>query len=68
MRQQRPTDARVLRALAESEPVPFWLDRPDAPPPRSALAGDHECDLAVVVAGFTGLWAALLAKGFGFDS
>ena len=62
MRQQRQTDARILRALAESEPVPFWLDREDAPPPRPALAGDDECDLAIVGAGFTGLWAALHAK------
>jgi glycine/D-amino acid oxidase-like deaminating enzyme len=41
--------------------VPFWLDRPrpaEAPP----LAGDVTADLAIVGGGFTGLWAAVLAK------
>jgi hypothetical protein len=55
MRQRRHTDARILRALAGSEPAPFWLDRPEAPPHKPALAGDDKCDLAVVGAGFTGL-------------
>ena len=41
---------------------PFWLDSPEAPAPRPALTGTDRCDLAVVGAGFTGLWTALLAK------
>ena len=47
--------------LADASPHPFWLDRPRpaaAPPP----AGDVEADLAIVGAGFTGLWAAVQAK------
>jgi len=44
-----------------ASPLPFWLDRPrpaEAPP----LEGAAEADLAIVGAGFTGLWAAVLAK------
>jgi glycine/D-amino acid oxidase-like deaminating enzyme len=47
--------------MRDASPVPFWLDRPrpaDAPP----LAGAADADLAIVGGGFTGLWAAVLAK------
>jgi cation diffusion facilitator CzcD-associated flavoprotein CzcO len=47
--------------LADASPQPLWLDRPrpaDAPP----LEGAVETDLAIVGAGFTGLWAAVAAK------
>jgi flavin-dependent dehydrogenase len=47
--------------MRDASPVPFWLDRPrpaEAPP----LDGATEADLAVVGGGFTGLWAAVLAK------
>jgi glycine/D-amino acid oxidase-like deaminating enzyme len=47
--------------VAEASPVPFWLDRPrpeSAPPLQAAV----EADLAIVGGGFTGLWAAVLAK------
>jgi glycine/D-amino acid oxidase-like deaminating enzyme len=54
--------ARVAAALADAVPKPYWLDRPDAPPRRDALAGATTADLAVVGAGFTGLWTALIAK------
>ena len=49
-------------SLRAARPVPFWLDAPDAPALRPALTGAAGCDLAVVGAGFTGLWTALLAK------
>jgi glycine/D-amino acid oxidase-like deaminating enzyme len=49
-------------ALRDARPAPFWLDRPDAPEPAPALTGAATADLAVVGAGFSGLWAALLAK------
>jgi len=55
-------DAAPEAAIAEAAPTPYWLDRPDRPPPRVALEGDHTVDLAVVGAGYTGLWAALQAK------
>ena len=45
--------------MRDASPVPFWLDRPrpaEAPP----LDGPAEVDLAIVGAGFTGLWAAVL--------
>ncbi len=46
----------------DAEPKVFWLDRPDVPEPSSALGGLAEADLAIVGGGFTGLWAAVLAK------
>ena len=55
-------DVQASDALREAEPTPFWLDQPEAPPPRPALTGAAECDLAIVGGGFTGLWAALQAK------
>jgi len=55
-------DAAALRSLSGSQPLPFWLDSGQAPAPQPALAGADTCDLAVVGAGFSGLWAALLAK------
>jgi glycine/D-amino acid oxidase-like deaminating enzyme len=52
----------VLAALAEAEPAPYWLADPAAPEPAPALVGRTSCDLAVVGAGYTGLWTALRAK------
>ena len=56
----RPEELSQL--VAAAKPKPFWLDRPDAPPAREPVRGDMACDLAVIGGGFTGLWAALLAK------
>jgi glycine/D-amino acid oxidase-like deaminating enzyme len=61
-RQTITADARILDALRDAEPAPFWLDSPEAPAPWPALTGAEQCDLAIVGAGFTGLWAALQAK------
>ncbi|MEO9137998.1 MAG: FAD-dependent oxidoreductase [Jatrophihabitans sp.] len=49
-------------ALADVNERSFWLDRDDAPTPAEPLSGQTRCDLAVVGAGYTGLWTALLAK------
>jgi glycine/D-amino acid oxidase-like deaminating enzyme len=46
-------------AYADAEPRPFWRCAADVAP---ALDGGVETDLCIVGAGFTGLWAALLAK------
>lgn len=57
-----PTPAAIGHALAETRPVPFWID--DLGEARSAhppLSGDAEADLVVVGGGYTGLWTALRA-------
>jgi glycine/D-amino acid oxidase-like deaminating enzyme len=54
--------AAVRSALSDAAPRSFWLDSPDTPGAAAPLAGDATCDLAVVGAGYTGLWTALLAK------
>ncbi|MFC4591793.1 NAD(P)/FAD-dependent oxidoreductase [Sphaerisporangium corydalis] len=51
-----------LKALADAERKPYWLDRPGRPEPSERLPGPARADLAVVGGGFTGLWTALLAK------
>jgi glycine/D-amino acid oxidase-like deaminating enzyme len=56
-----PSDP-ATEAVKDARLAPYWLDRPGAPAPRPALTGADECDLAVVGAGFSGLWTALLAK------
>ncbi|MGP2441996.1 NAD(P)/FAD-dependent oxidoreductase [Streptomyces sp. JW3] len=49
-------------ALADAQPVPYWLDDPGRPRPEPALTGAESCDLLVVGGGYSGLWTALLAK------
>ncbi|HTX62799.1 MAG TPA: FAD-binding oxidoreductase [Acidimicrobiales bacterium] len=49
-------------AIAAAKPVSFWLDDPAAPKPELPLSGTVPASLAVVGAGFTGLWTAFLAK------
>jgi glycine/D-amino acid oxidase-like deaminating enzyme len=53
---------RVDRALADAVPRSYWLDQPEAPSRLDPLDGFTTADLAVVGAGFTGLWTALIAK------
>jgi glycine/D-amino acid oxidase-like deaminating enzyme len=57
----------VLKALAEAEPSPYWLDtsapgNERRPEPVASLVGPITCDLAVVGGGYSGLWTALMAK------
>ena len=47
--------------LADASPDPYWLDRP-RPAEEPPLEGSVDADLAIVGAGFTGLWAAVQAK------
>jgi len=49
-------------AFADALPLSFWLDDPTAPEPAAPLVGPTGADLVVVGGGYTGLWAALLAK------
>jgi glycine/D-amino acid oxidase-like deaminating enzyme len=58
-RQPRP---ETLSSLADAAPRPFWLDDADRPEPTAALTANITADLAIIGAGFTGLWTALLAK------
>ncbi|HKE66772.1 MAG TPA: FAD-dependent oxidoreductase [Micromonosporaceae bacterium] len=55
-------DSVARRALADAVPTPYWLDQPAAPAALDPLDGAITTDLAVVGAGFTGLWTALIAK------
>lgn len=56
-------DPKVLRHLADLQPMLYWLDEdPLEPDSHSSLIGEIEADLCVVGAGYTGLWTALLAK------
>jgi len=52
----------VERALSDVTLFPLWLDNPAAPTPERPLIGRGEADLVIVGGGFTGLWAAILAK------
>ena len=54
-------DPHLRSTYADASWTPFWLDRDDRPPARATLEGAHTVDLAIVGAGFTGLWAALQA-------
>ncbi|HSJ44120.1 MAG TPA: FAD-dependent oxidoreductase [Euzebyales bacterium] len=49
--------ARVAAATGAHPNASFWLD--DGGPPRPSLTGEVTADVAVVGAGYTGLWTAL---------
>ena len=51
-----------LASLADASPEPYWLTQAGAPAPAAPLDGVTTADLAVVGAGYSGLWTALLAK------
>ncbi len=53
---------RAKTALRDVTLFPYWLDSADAPPVEPQLIGRAEADLLIVGGGFTGLWAAILAK------
>jgi glycine/D-amino acid oxidase-like deaminating enzyme len=55
-------EEHAKRALLKTKFFPYWLDNPDAPEPEPTLTQDTKCDLLIVGAGFTGLWAAIHAK------
>jgi glycine/D-amino acid oxidase-like deaminating enzyme len=52
----------ALSSLQDALPEPYWLTQAGAPAPAAPLDGTDSADLAVVGAGYSGLWTALLAK------
>ena len=55
-------DPELLRSLAGAKTTSFWLDDPAHEQSATALAGRTEADLVIVGGGYSGLWAALIAK------
>ena len=56
-------DPLILKHLANMKPELYWLDEdPQEPEANPTLVGDLTTDLCIVGAGYTGLWAALIAK------
>ena len=58
---RNPTE-RIRRSLEGASSTPFWLDSPDRPEPNPTLDAEIVTDLLVVGGGYSGLWAALIAK------
>ncbi len=56
------TTLHAQQALLKTKFFPYWLDNKAAPEPEPMLQNDISCDLLIVGAGFTGLWAAIHAK------
>jgi glycine/D-amino acid oxidase-like deaminating enzyme len=52
----------VRSSLKDAVSEPYWLTQAGAPAPREPLDGVDSADLAVVGAGYSGLWTALMAK------
>lgn len=52
----------TVRALRDAVFAPLWLDTLSLPEPTPPLTQNTSCDLLIVGGGFTGLWAAILAK------
>ena len=55
-------DDAHLRAIANADPNPYWLDDADEPDSNETLVRTISCDLCVVGGGYAGLWAAIGAK------
>ncbi len=48
--------------MTDNGGVSFWWQQVGMPAPRAALPGDAQVDVAIVGAGYTGLWAAYYLK------
>jgi glycine/D-amino acid oxidase-like deaminating enzyme len=59
---QRPAASVIRQSLTGTRRSVFWLDDLPTAPARPRLASAVTADLAIVGAGYTGLWTALLAK------
>jgi glycine/D-amino acid oxidase-like deaminating enzyme len=58
----KPAASVVTEALASTRHASFWLDDLGERVAYPRISGAVDCDLAVVGAGYLGLWTALLAK------
>lgn len=56
------TNSLAKAALANVKFFPYWLDAEGKPSDLAPLSDHIQCDLLIVGAGFTGLWAAIQAK------
>ena len=58
-----PTQSAESALEARYRARSLWLEGIEGPlTPRAALPGDGDCDVAIVGAGFTGLWTAYYLK------
>lgn len=57
-----PASSLKDASLKDALPEPYWLSQDGAPAPADPLDGVDSADLAVVGAGYSGLWTALMAK------
>jgi glycine/D-amino acid oxidase-like deaminating enzyme len=61
--ERQPADpAAVAKALSTARQGSFWLDDVSAEPFGESLRGTQRADIAIVGAGYLGLWTALLAQ------
>jgi glycine/D-amino acid oxidase-like deaminating enzyme len=51
-----------LDAIADADPYPYWYEDHDEPDSNPTLVRTENCDLCIVGGGYTGLWAAIIAK------
>ena len=52
----------VETSFQDAEKAVFWTSQPRPVPKQDPLAGDTTADLLIIGGGFTGLWAAIIAK------
>ena len=55
-------DSRSLDAIADADPYPYWYEDADQPLSNPTLVRTETCDLCIIGGGYTGLWAAIIAK------
>src|SRR3990167_3449049 len=61
---QRTQPGATTMSMSPYPPISLWMDQLDQPlTPRPALQGRLEVDVAIIGAGYTGLWTAYYLKG-----
>ncbi len=59
---QAEFESLSLEAIADADQYPYWLEDADQPVPHPTLVHNETCDLCIIGGGYTGLWAAIIAK------